>query len=111
MKLVYKDDQVRLLDQDKCRTLSVDVRGDVDLDAIEDLRRLLGKAEMLMRECPELEPCPRCGSKEVSVRVLGLFFDVACDCGMHGVYGSTAAEAMQFWNIESRELRERRKKR
>lgn len=110
MKLVYKDDQVRLLDQDKCRTLSVDVRGDVDLDAIEDLRKLLGRAEMLMRGSLIMEPCPACEQEDMTMKRVGTFYEVRCSCGMCGHKGRTVNEAVGSWNRTSKELRERRKK-
>lgn len=111
MKLTYKNGKAELIHHDKSRALKVDIRGDVDLRGVTDLRRLLDKAEMLMRGCLECEPCPACGSEEVSVRWSGVFFDVACDCGMHGVYGRTVAEATMHWNDEAKKLRERRKRR
>ena len=110
MKLTYRNGKAELIHHDKSRSLKMDVRGDVDLKGVMDLRRLLDKAEMLMRGCLECEPCPACGSKEVSVRILGLFVDIACDCGMHGIYGRTVAEATMYWNDEAKEIRERRRK-
>ena len=110
MKLTYKDGKAELIHHDKSKVLKMDVRGEVDLKGVVNLRRLLDKAEMLMRECPELEPCPACGSKEASVRLSGMFYEVACDCGRHGYHGMTAAEAIQYWNIEAKDLRERRAK-
>lgn len=108
MKLTYKDGKAELLDQGKGKVLKIDVRGEVDLRGIGDLRRLLGRAEMLLRGCLELEPCPACRSEEASVRLSGMFYEIACDCGMHGQYGRTVAEATRYWNIKSKELRERR---
>lgn len=110
MKLTYKNGKAELFEQGIGKVLNMDIRGDADLKSIMDLRRQLGKAAMLLSRCLELEPCPACGSREVSVRVLGLFFDIACDCGKHGVYGRTVDEATRYWNIEAKELRERRAK-
>ena len=110
MKLTYKDGKAELLDQGRGRVLKMDIRGDVDLKGVMDLRRQLGRAEMLLRGCLELEPCPACGSEEASVKLLGTFYEIACDCGMHGPYGRTVEEATRYWNIKAKELRERRKK-
>lgn len=62
----------------------------------------MSKRSHLDKPCPELKPCPFCGSSEIALQQeyghLPMFF-VGCDnCGASASYTETEEEAIEAWN-------------